>query len=83
MNIPGADERWENWMQFVQVRNQILLTSPRSHFPDGQGYMLPRFTEQGFEVVKTPEHVHAKLKAAVDEGVANWDSLRDEENVVS
>ena len=19
MSIPGADERWENWMQFVQV----------------------------------------------------------------
>eukprot|EP01035_Chromulina_nebulosa_P013971 gene13971-18501_t len=63
MSIPGSDERWENWMQFVQ------------------GYMLPRFTERGFDVVKTPAHIQAKLKRAVDEGVARWDELREEEQV--
>jgi len=63
MSIPGADERWENWMQFVQ------------------GYMLPRFTEQGFDVVRVPPSIHAKLKKAVDEGIAQWDNLREEQQV--
>ena len=46
-----------------------------------KGYMLPRFTERGFDVVRTPAHIHAKLKKAVDEGIANWDNLREEEQV--
>ena len=44
--------------------------------------MLPRFTEQGFDVVTVPPSVHAKLKKAVDEGVARWDDLREEQQVV-
>ena len=43
-----------------------------------QSRMLPRFTEQGFDVVSTPAHIHGKLKAAVDDGVRNWDTLRTE-----
>ena len=45
--------------------------------------MLPRYTEQGFDVVSMPHDVHAKLKKAVDEGVAHWDDLREEQQVVS
>lgn len=41
----------------------------------------PPFTEVGFQVVQTPPHIHAKLKAAVDAGVANWDSLPYEHGV--
>lgn len=63
MQLTGADERWENWMQFVQSR------------------MLPKFTENGFQVIQTPSHVHAKLKNAVDEGIRNWENLRSEGGV--
>jgi hypothetical protein len=24
MDIPGANERWENWMQFTQVKHSAL-----------------------------------------------------------
>jgi hypothetical protein len=40
--------------------------------------MLPRFTENGFDVIDVPPRIHAALKAKVDEGVANWDNLREE-----
>lgn len=63
MSLTGADERWENWMQFVQ------------------GRMLPKFTENGFAVIKTPPHVHAKLKKAVDDAVVNWESIPEEQGV--
>lgn len=61
--ITGADERWENYMQYTQ------------------GRMLPRFTEVGFEKIKTPESVRRKLEDAVNEGIANWDNLREENHV--
>jgi hypothetical protein len=63
MSLSGGDERWENWMQFVQ------------------GMMLPRFTQVGFDVVKTPAKVHAKLKKAVEDAIANWDSIPEERGV--
>lgn len=46
-----------------------------------QSRMLPRLTEMGFEKVPTPAHIQQKLKAAVDEGVRNWDNLRLENQV--
>lgn len=63
MQLTGADERWENWMQFTQ------------------GRMLPTFTKHGFKVIKTPAHVHAKLKKAVDDAVANFDAIPEEQGV--
>lgn len=63
MQLPGADERWENWMQFTQ------------------GRMMPKFTEQGFDLIRTPASVQAKLKAAIDAGVQNWDNLPFEQGV--
>ena len=63
MQLTGADERWENWMQFVQ------------------GRLVPQFTPYGFKVIKTPAHVHAKLKKAVDDAVLDWDNLREEQGV--
>lgn len=63
MQLSGADERWENWMQFIQ------------------GRMMPKFTEQGFDLIQTPPSVHAKLKAAVDAGIENWDKLPYEQGV--
>jgi hypothetical protein len=63
MSLTGADERWENWMQFIQ------------------GRMMPTFTTLGFEVIQTPPHIHAKLKAAVDAAVENFDALPFEQGV--
>jgi len=63
MAIPGADERWENWMQYIQHK------------------MVPTFTDRGFDVINTPPSIHAKLLAAVERGIENWDKLRIEEDV--
>lgn len=40
-----------------------------------QSRMVPRFTEFGFKVVKTPAHVHEKLYKKVKEKVANYESI--------
>ncbi|RYG64376.1 hypothetical protein EON64_14120 [archaeon] len=63
MLLPGADERWENYMQYTQSR------------------MVPRFTALGFELIDTPPSVQAKLKAALDRAVLNFDSLPDEPRI--
>ena len=57
MALSGSDERWENWMQYVQSR------------------MLPRFTEHGYDVIDTPTHIQAKLKAMIDKAVKDFDNL--------
>jgi len=57
MALSGSDERWENWMQYVQSR------------------MLPRFTEHGYDVIDTPKHIQAKLKAMIDRAVKDFDNL--------
>lgn len=57
MQLTGADERWENWMQYVTAR------------------LVPNFTELGFKIIQTPEHIQAKLHRAVMDGVAQWDDL--------
>ena len=57
MALSGSDERWENWMQYVQSR------------------MLPRFTEHGYDVIDTPKHIQAKLKAMIDSAVQDFDNL--------
>jgi len=46
-----------------------------------QNRMIPKFTRTGFKVIKTPDFVHAKLKAAVDAGVAKWDELPHEGDI--
>lgn len=63
MMLPGAEERWQNFMQFIQSR------------------LVPRFTERGFEVIKTPPHVHAKLKEILDKGIAKWNSIGNEPQI--
>lgn len=61
--IPGANERWENFMQYTQSR------------------MVPRFTEKGFKLMQTPASIQAKLKAALDRGLLNFDAIRDEPQI--
>jgi hypothetical protein len=39
---------------------------------------VPALTENGYMVAKMPPAIFAKLKAAVDEGLQRWDSLRTE-----
>jgi hypothetical protein len=63
MEIPGGDERWENWMQFTQSR------------------LVPKFTSHGFEIIKTPDDIHAKLLAAVNNCLTNWRRLPYETDV--
>jgi len=46
-----------------------------------QNRLIPKFTKTGFKVIKTPGFLHAKLKAAVDAGVADWDSLPREGDI--
>eukprot|EP00349_Pseudokeronopsis_sp_Brazil_P008572 CAMPEP_0202963618 /NCGR_PEP_ID=MMETSP1396-20130829/7635_1 /ASSEMBLY_ACC=CAM_ASM_000872 /TAXON_ID= /ORGANISM="Pseudokeronopsis sp., Strain Brazil" /LENGTH=313 /DNA_ID=CAMNT_0049684997 /DNA_START=230 /DNA_END=1171 /DNA_ORIENTATION=+ len=61
--LPGANERWENFMQYTQSR------------------MVPRFTEKGFEVIKIPPAVFAKLKALLEKGLENWDAIPTEPQI--
>lgn len=46
-----------------------------------QGRMLPKFTKRGFDVIQTPPHVHAKLRAAIDKALGDWDTIPYEEGV--
>ena len=39
------------------------------------GQMVPKFTDVGFKLIKTPAHVQAKLKAALDKALENYDSI--------
>lgn len=61
--LPGANERWENFMQFTS------------------SLMVPHFTETGFELRQTPPEVQALLKAELDKGLENWDSVRNERQI--
>lgn len=45
------------------------------------GQMVPSFTQTGFKLFDTPPHVHAKLKAALDKGLENFDALPSEGNI--
>ena len=63
MHLPGADERWENFMQYTQSR------------------LVPRFTERGFEIQKTPAHLQAKMKAVLDKALEDFDNIRDEPQI--
>jgi len=42
------------------------------------GLLVPRFTTHGFEVRQTPLHIHAQLRAALEEGLHNFEGLPDE-----
>jgi hypothetical protein len=61
MQITGGDERWENWMQYVQTR------------------MVPKFTDLGFAVIRTPPSVHAKLREAIRDELERLDEIPIEE----
>lgn len=63
MMIPGADERWENWMQFTE------------------GRMTPRFTPVGFKLITTPPSIQARLKAALDRAMVDFESIPNEAQI--
>lgn len=46
-----------------------------------QSRLVPKFTSQGFDVIKTPKSVHQKLLSAVERGIINFDNLRSEGDV--
>lgn len=58
--------RNERWENYVQYT---------------QSRMVPRFTEVGFKVITIPPAIFEKLKAKVDEGIANWENLRLERQI--
>ena len=58
--------RDERWENFLQFT---------------QSRLVPTFTEQGFDVIDTPPEVHAKLKAAVDKAVEDFENLPSEGNI--
>jgi hypothetical protein len=39
---------------------------------------VPKFTDVGFQVINTPDHVHKKLVEAVEQGVKEWEDLPSE-----
>lgn len=63
MMLPGADERWENFMQFTE------------------GWMVPRFTPMGFKLINTPPSLQARLKAALDKALEDFDAIPDEPQI--
>jgi len=67
----------EQELQFIPGRNERW----ENYMQYTQSRLVPRFTELGFEVVSTPPEVQAKLKAAVDQGVENFDNLREERQI--
>ena len=46
-----------------------------------QSRLVPNFTRYGFEIVQTPCEIHTKLRNAVTEGLANWETLPEEGNI--
>lgn len=44
MTIPGADERWENWMQYIMQRMATPFTE--------KGFLLTKFPETLFQKIK-------------------------------
>lgn len=40
-----------------------------------QYQLVPKFTSQGFDIIKIPDHVYQKLRGIVDDAVDNWDEL--------
>lgn len=46
-----------------------------------QARLVPTFTERGFEKVRVPAALQAKMAKAVQEGVDHWDELRSESAV--
>lgn len=63
MMLPGADERWENFMQYTQSR------------------LVPRFTPMGFKLMQTPPSIQARLKAALDKALENFDAIPNEPQI--
>ena len=61
----------------VELQTQILGGDERweNWLQLTQNRLVPKFTSRGFEVIDTPPAIHAKLKAAVDAGVENWENL--------
>jgi hypothetical protein len=79
MNLPGSDERWENWFEIPELIDTTSLTSPRMQFV--QSRMVPPLTPKGFELVQTPPDVAKKLQDAIAAAVQKWDEIPTERNV--
>lgn len=60
MSIPGTDERWENWMQYIS------------------GRYVKSFTKNGYLLAQMPPEIFKKLSDALNDGLKNWDNLREE-----
>jgi hypothetical protein len=69
------------------AREAEIMAIPGSHerwenwmqFVAGQ--LVPKLTTHGFELVKTPPAVHAKLREKLEAALVDWDSIPFENNI--
>jgi hypothetical protein len=63
-------------LEIMQIPGQRERWENWMQFVSGQ--MVPSFTKTGFQLLDTPPAVHAKLKAALDEGLKDFDAIPSE-----
>lgn len=61
MRLPGANERWENWVQYTTGMTQQFLVSTTSSNACA-GRLVPNFTQNGYAVGDVPAPLFEKLK---------------------
>lgn len=82
MRLPGADERWENWVQYTTGRLVPTFTRdgykvadvPKPLFDKLKVRQLPR----AGDAILTSCCATRSCKAAVDKGIERWEELRTE-----
>ena len=75
MSLKGADERWENWMQFTQV---LLIKFKRLFYFKLiylQSQLVRKFTPSGFSLRTLPKKVYADLTTTLNQALLDWDSI--------
>jgi hypothetical protein len=81
-HLPGANERWENYMQYTQSRMVPRFTEKGSivllfyFLCFCQVLLILLLFVLGFEVIQIPPGVYQQLRDAVDAGLARFESLR-------
>lgn len=84
---PKRHSESSKYQAFAEEREREIMALPGGNerwenwMQFTQSRIVPKFTETGFALVKTPPHLFEELLHVVEEGVANWDSLEEEEGV--
>lgn len=84
-NWPANESPERQYRMSLRDRELQLLPGTNERWENyvqyTQSRLVPRFTEVGFKVIPIPAATFAKLKAKVDQGLANWDNLRLEKQI--